>query len=411
MLCIGAKNYAQNVNIPDAIFKAALVGNAAINTNGDSEIQVSEASTYTGIIDVSNLGISDLTGIAAFIQLDSLYCHSNNLSQLDVSNNINLTQLICAYNMDLSQLNLPNNLICLYCFNCRLSQLDVSNNINLAVLDCSYNLLSQLNLNNNINLIELVCSYNPLSQLNLNNNINLIELVCRYNQLSQLNVSNNIYLEILVCGNNNLSQLNISNNINLIELVCFNNNLSQLDISNNIYLIELFCFGNNLSQLDISHNIYLNYLSCSYNDVSQLDISHNIYLTYLLCADNPNLFCIQVWDTSYANTNWTVFSGSIDPQMYFSLDCNYTSTAENLASSLSILPNPASDYLYISYEGEKKLSFAISDIWGKTLAAWEAHSAGAFYEKEVPIADFPVGIYFLSVQAGDKKVVKKFVKE
>ena len=35
--------FGQNVNIPDANFKAYLVGNTAINTNGDSEIQVSEA--------------------------------------------------------------------------------------------------------------------------------------------------------------------------------------------------------------------------------------------------------------------------------------------------------------------------------------------------------------------------------
>lgn len=33
---------AQNVNIPNAIFKAYLVGNSAINTNGDTEIQMSE---------------------------------------------------------------------------------------------------------------------------------------------------------------------------------------------------------------------------------------------------------------------------------------------------------------------------------------------------------------------------------
>ena len=35
---------AQNVNIPDANFKAYLVGNTSINTNLDSEIQVTEAS-------------------------------------------------------------------------------------------------------------------------------------------------------------------------------------------------------------------------------------------------------------------------------------------------------------------------------------------------------------------------------
>jgi hypothetical protein len=56
---------AQNVNIPDANFKAALIGNAAINTNGDGEIQVSEAEAYTGGINVGSKGIADLTGVEA----------------------------------------------------------------------------------------------------------------------------------------------------------------------------------------------------------------------------------------------------------------------------------------------------------------------------------------------------------
>jgi hypothetical protein len=38
----------KNVNIPDANFKAYLVGNKAININGDTEIQVSEASAFKG---------------------------------------------------------------------------------------------------------------------------------------------------------------------------------------------------------------------------------------------------------------------------------------------------------------------------------------------------------------------------
>ena len=61
--------HAQNVNIPDAIFKAVLVGNSAINTNGDTEIQVSEAAAFGGTIFCASLGISDLTGIEAFTAL------------------------------------------------------------------------------------------------------------------------------------------------------------------------------------------------------------------------------------------------------------------------------------------------------------------------------------------------------
>ena len=44
---------AQNVTIPDANFKAALVANASINTNMDSEIQITEANSYSGSINLS----------------------------------------------------------------------------------------------------------------------------------------------------------------------------------------------------------------------------------------------------------------------------------------------------------------------------------------------------------------------
>jgi Leucine-rich repeat (LRR) protein len=70
------------VNIPDVNFKAYLVGNAAINTNADTEIQVSEASAYVGTMNCSNLTISDLTGIEAFTQLTYLDCKANSLTAI-----------------------------------------------------------------------------------------------------------------------------------------------------------------------------------------------------------------------------------------------------------------------------------------------------------------------------------------
>src|ERR1035437_3948000 len=76
---------AQNVVIPDANFKAALVADLSINTNGDGEIQVSEAEAFTGQIFVAYRNILDLTGIEAFTAITYLDCSSNSLSSLDVS--------------------------------------------------------------------------------------------------------------------------------------------------------------------------------------------------------------------------------------------------------------------------------------------------------------------------------------
>ena len=99
---------AQIVSIPDSIFKAYLIGNTFINTNGDGEIQVSEATTFTGTINVFKHGISDLTGIEAFTALTELDCHYNTLTSLDVSKNTALTFLGCANN-SLISLDISNN--------------------------------------------------------------------------------------------------------------------------------------------------------------------------------------------------------------------------------------------------------------------------------------------------------------
>ena len=50
LLLVPIISFGQNVYIPDANFKNYLIINSAINTNGDGEIQVSEASSFGGYI-------------------------------------------------------------------------------------------------------------------------------------------------------------------------------------------------------------------------------------------------------------------------------------------------------------------------------------------------------------------------
>lgn len=95
-------SYAQDVNIPDDNFKASLVANININTNQDSEIQLTEAAVYTGGIAVGGVGISDLTGIEAFTEIRSLHAFSNQLTSVDLSSNAKITQLLLENNKDLA---------------------------------------------------------------------------------------------------------------------------------------------------------------------------------------------------------------------------------------------------------------------------------------------------------------------
>jgi hypothetical protein len=105
-----------NINIPDNNFLNALI-ELGVDTNGDYIISVAEAEAVTSM-DVSDWSgersISDMTGIEAFVNLDTLDCSWNLSTTLDVSNNTALTTL--------------------YCFRNQLTTLDVSNNTNLTDL-------------------------------------------------------------------------------------------------------------------------------------------------------------------------------------------------------------------------------------------------------------------------------------
>ncbi len=153
---------AQNVNIPDANFKNYLVNNTAINTDGNSEISVAEATTFTGGIFAQNLGINDLTGIEAFTNINRLDCYNNNLSTLDLSNNPSITHLQCENN-SLSSLTVPASVNHLQAENNDIVELDVSNTSVLGLLHVFNNNLTYLNVANGANsaLSQFRCEGNP----------------------------------------------------------------------------------------------------------------------------------------------------------------------------------------------------------------------------------------------------------
>ena len=163
---LALNSYAQNVNIPDANFKAHLVGNALINTNSDVEIQVSEATAFTGLIVCDWLNFSDLTGIEAFTALTGLSCFNNQLTSLDLSQNTALTGLGCGNNQ-LTSLDLSQNtaLTSVNCSNNQLTSLDLSQNTALTAVNCSNNQLTCLNVKNgnntNISTFWFLADGNP----------------------------------------------------------------------------------------------------------------------------------------------------------------------------------------------------------------------------------------------------------
>ena len=287
---------------------AILSKNPDVDTDGDGRISIAEAEACTSL-NVFESSISDMSEIKYFTNLTRLYCYSNQLTHLDVSNNAQLTDLYCWDNQ-LTQLDVSNNaelyhLSCssnqltqldvshnaqlteLWCGSNQLTELDVSHNAQLTNLNCEVNQLTSFDVSNNAQLTYLDCGYNQLTQLDVSHNAELNYLDCYWNQLTELDVSNNAQLTELHCSFNPLTTIDVSHNAQLTTLWCYSNQLTQLDVSSNAQLTSLYCFSNQLTQLDVSHNAQLTELRCNNNQLTQLDVSNNLSLAKFECQNNP----------------------------------------------------------------------------------------------------------------------------
>jgi hypothetical protein len=143
------------VYIPDTAFLHVLI-DAGVDTGGDGLISYEEAGN-TGYLDVSSgTNIRDLTGLEAFVHLDTFICRDLGLEALPLGFNQNLISLDCSGN--------------------RLTQLDLTAMYGLVFLDCSQNKITALNLRDQGNLHWLDCSRNRLRNLNLSENSQLNHL-------------------------------------------------------------------------------------------------------------------------------------------------------------------------------------------------------------------------------------------
>jgi len=410
------------ITIPDVNFKAYLVGNTLINTNGDSEIQCAEATAFTGGIYCSSLGISDLTGIEAFTNCTVLYCDQNALTSLDLSSNLSLIQIVCANNQ-LTSLNLGTNSVCtfLVCSYNDITSLDISNCDGLTTFSCEDNQITNLDFTNKTNLTVLQCGINNLTSLDVTDCVNLTQLTCYENDITSLDVSQNTELVDLRCGANPISTLDVSMLTQLNYFFCGTSNLSSIDVTNNIELWQFDCSNTNISTIDLSNNTLLNQFGATYTDITLLDLSNNSLLeqlvihhgifeevnlqngnntiiTYAAFMYNPNLLCVQVDDVAYSTANWT----NKDAGLSYSLDCSAVNGIEEEAlNTLNIYPNPSKGNVTI--QSNFPTSISLVDINGTVLLNTELTGS-----TQVDLSAFAAGIYFIKTSEGR---TTKFVKE
>lgn len=160
------------VDIPDSGFLEGLIA-AGVDVNHDGLVSYHEAEATPSIV-IPPSGITDLTGLEAFVNLDSFSITLNPLSGIDLSSNKLLRYLEVT--------------------SCELSSLNLSENIALEVLICGRNLMEELDVSHNLSLVTLVCNNNLFTSLDLAVNTTLTKMISCGNQLSSIDLSKNTAL-------------------------------------------------------------------------------------------------------------------------------------------------------------------------------------------------------------------------
>lgn len=435
--------YGQTTAVPDPIFEQRLI-DLGIDTNGlNGNILNADAATVTELF-LNFQDINDITGIEAFINLTSLQCQSNNLTSIDISANTQLT-FINVGNNDLTSINTTANtaLTTLSVWGNDLNSLEVSHLPDLVTISCGSNgNLTSLDITSNPLLESLRSTFTNISSIDITQNPNLIDLYLRGNNLTTIDMSNNPILDVVDLGVNNMTSIDVSQNpilttlalsdittldisantqleylflsgTNLTTLDLSNqpelifldvafSDLTSLDLSNQPLLEELSCRQTNLQELDLSNQTALVGLNCSFNDLTSLNVQNgnNTIISNFEAINNPNLACIQVDDVAYSTANWT----DIDPQTSFSEDCTLSVNSLDLGSSMSMYPNPASNYVTIGSSSNDIITkIELYTLQGKKVKLRLSPNA------PIDISDVAKGVYLVKVQTQNEITTKKLI--
>ncbi|MFL2632583.1 MAG: lectin-like domain-containing protein [Candidatus Marivariicella sp.] len=298
--------------VPDDNFEQTLI-DLGYDDTLDDYVNTENIKTIENL-DVSEKNITDLTGVEDFLDLKDLNLNENNISSLDLSNNINLFRL-----------NADNN---------EITSLDVKSSSGLNYLSVINGKLKSLDISSNISLEELVLDNNDLISVDLSKNIDLKKLSLNSNKLTSIDLSKNIQLTNLKLNDLDLKSIDLSFNTKIKDLRLENNNLDLIDLSNQKSLEYLSLAYNNLLIINLSNNTKLINLDVVSNQLISLDLSNNKDLIEL-STENNNFYCVRVnSDQLIISSNWTK-----DDKANFSLECincetSYTVTSGSLNQTI-----------------------------------------------------------------------------
>ena len=154
LLCLPIIGFGQQTYVPDDNFENYLEANGMGNGIANDDYVTTASINTINTLNVNNMNIASLVGIEGFIGLKYLYCGLNQLTSLDLSNNINLENLHCPENT-IATIDFSNSVSIMHvnCENNQIYSLDISQNSLLGHLELKDNNLFYLNLKNGANTL------------------------------------------------------------------------------------------------------------------------------------------------------------------------------------------------------------------------------------------------------------------
>ena len=279
---------------PDKKFRQFLL---AQDYGKDCLLSNAEVNAITSL-DVSGLGISNLTGIEYFTEVTALNCKNNQLQTLDLSKNTKLTLLACYNNqikgqqMDALVASLPSSSDIKTIYVISGGETEQNDMTTTQVAAAKEKNWIPYNYNNGSPV-----SYDgrdPNIAINEKNfpdeNFRNYLLSQKYGTdgiLTEEEVQSITMLSLTKKEIKNLKGIELFPN--LTSIFCSKNSLTSIDVSKNTELVTLECKDNQLTSLDLSKNTKLRCLYCERNKLTSLDVSACPELFDLFCEGNQIL--------------------------------------------------------------------------------------------------------------------------
>ena len=335
-------------NIPDAAFRGYI--SEYVDRNGDGILSIDEAEVITEM-DISGLGIADLTGINRFNNLEHLDFSHNSISSYSILSKSKLTTLICNDNQ-LTTLNLRgSNLTTIRCYNNQLASGGMSSLITLlhdASTECKLvayctvgnsegnvkptdtNVAKANSKNWHVYTFDGIADHELFSSnilLDKNNFPSANFLICvrdlvdtnKDGSLSEEERLAVTELRVQARGITSIKGIEFFPNLTLLD--CSYNQLTEIDLSRNTRLQTLYCQWNQLTGLDLSYNPDINDVSCYGNKIYSRSMDDLLYNLPTASADGGRIIIKDTQSSdeqnnfpSYASVslandkNWKVYT-------------------------------------------------------------------------------------------------------